>query len=125
MGTINDVRRRRGPQFDQHSPTCEASAQAKDTSLQDPASLRPLTTTITLAWTAPSFAAVKRIIAPRDCRSGQQKASWIGGTWSSLGLPGSSRSGSRFRNVEAGHPDVKIPIWGMAGNSLLVSINSV
>ena len=71
-------------------PTCEASAQAEDHGLQDPAPHRPLTTTITLAWTAPSFAAVKRIIAPRDCRSGQQKASWIGGAWSSSGLPGSS-----------------------------------
>ncbi len=34
----------------------------EDPSLQDPAPRRPLTTTITLAWTAPSFAAVKGIV---------------------------------------------------------------
>ena len=44
------------------NPTCEASAQTEDPSLQDPAPRRPLTTTITLAWTAPSFAAVKGIV---------------------------------------------------------------
>jgi hypothetical protein len=43
-------------------PTCEASAQTEDPSLQDPAPRRPLTTTITLPWTAPIFAAVKGII---------------------------------------------------------------
>jgi len=43
-------------------PNCEASAQAEDHGLQDPAPHRPLTTTITLAWTAPSFAAVKGIV---------------------------------------------------------------
>ena len=43
-------------------PNCEASAQAEDHGLQDPAPHRPLTTTITLAWTAPSFAALKGII---------------------------------------------------------------
>ena len=43
-------------------PNCEASAQAEDHGLQDPAPHRPLTTTITLAWTAPSFAAMKGII---------------------------------------------------------------
>ena len=43
-------------------PTCEASAQTEDPSLQDPAPHRPLTTTITLPWTAPIFAAVKGII---------------------------------------------------------------
>ena len=43
-------------------PACEVLAQAEDPSFQDPASRRPLTTTITLAWTAPSFAAVKGIV---------------------------------------------------------------
>ena len=43
-------------------PTCEASAQTEDPSLQGPAPRRPLTTTIPLAWTAPIFAAVKGII---------------------------------------------------------------
>jgi site-specific DNA recombinase len=43
-------------------PTCEASAQTEDPSLQDSAPRRPLTTTITLPWTAPIFAAVKGII---------------------------------------------------------------
>jgi site-specific DNA recombinase len=43
-------------------PTCEASAQTEDPSLQDPAPRRPLTTTITFPWTAPIFAAVKGII---------------------------------------------------------------
>ena len=43
-------------------PTCEASAQTEDPSLQDPDPRRPLTTTITLPWTAPIFAAVKGII---------------------------------------------------------------
>jgi site-specific DNA recombinase len=40
----------------------EASIQAKDASLSDPAPCRSLTPTITLPWTAPSFKAVKRII---------------------------------------------------------------
>jgi site-specific DNA recombinase len=43
-------------------PACEILAQAEDPSFQDPAPCRPLTTTITLAWTAPSFAAVKSIV---------------------------------------------------------------
>ena len=43
-------------------PAWEVLAQAEDPSFQDPASRRPLTTTITLAWTAPSFAAVKGIV---------------------------------------------------------------
>ncbi|MDQ6869651.1 MAG: recombinase family protein [Pseudomonadota bacterium] len=43
-------------------PACEILAQAEDPSFQDPAPRRPLTTTITLAWTAPSFAAVKGIV---------------------------------------------------------------
>jgi DNA invertase Pin-like site-specific DNA recombinase len=43
-------------------PACEVLAQAEDPSFQDPAPRRPLTTTITLAWTAPSFAAVKGIV---------------------------------------------------------------
>jgi site-specific DNA recombinase len=43
-------------------PACEVLAQAEDPSFQDPAPRGPLTTTITLAWTAPSFAAVKGII---------------------------------------------------------------
>ena len=43
-------------------PASEASAQTEDPSLQDPAPRRPLATTITLAWTAPSFAAVKGIV---------------------------------------------------------------
>ena len=43
-------------------PTCEASAQAEDPGLDDPAPCHPPTTTITLPWTAPSFAAVKGIV---------------------------------------------------------------
>src|SRR6202171_372343 len=43
-------------------PASEAWAQAEDPSFQDPAPRRPLTTTITLPWTAPSFAAVKGIV---------------------------------------------------------------
>jgi site-specific DNA recombinase len=43
-------------------PTCEASAQAEDPGLDDPAPCHSPTTTITLPWTAPSFAAVKGII---------------------------------------------------------------
>ena len=43
-------------------PACEASAQAEDPIVDEPASCRPPMTTITLAWTAPSFAAVKGII---------------------------------------------------------------
>jgi site-specific DNA recombinase len=43
-------------------PTCEASAQAEGPSLDDPAPCHSPTTTITLPWTAPSFAAVKGII---------------------------------------------------------------
>ena len=43
-------------------PACEILAQTEDPSFQDPAPRRPLTTTITLAWTAPSFAAVKGIV---------------------------------------------------------------
>ena len=42
-------------------PTCEASAQAEDP-VDDPAPCHSPTTTITLPWTAPSFAAVKGII---------------------------------------------------------------
>ena len=42
-------------------PTCEASAQAEDP-VDDPAHCHSPTTTITLPWTAPSFAAVKGII---------------------------------------------------------------
>jgi site-specific DNA recombinase len=44
------------------NPPLTASAQAEDHGLQDPAPHRPLTTTITLAWTAQSFAALKGII---------------------------------------------------------------
>jgi hypothetical protein len=43
-------------------PTFEASAQAEDPGLDDPAPCHSPTTTITLPWTAPSFAAVKGII---------------------------------------------------------------
>jgi site-specific DNA recombinase len=43
-------------------PTREASAQAEDLGLDDPAPCHSPTTTITLPWTAPSFAAVKGII---------------------------------------------------------------
>src|ERR1700730_3370812 len=43
-------------------PACEVLAQAEDPSFRDPAPRRHLTTTITLAWTAPSFAAVKGIV---------------------------------------------------------------
>jgi hypothetical protein len=42
-------------------PTCEASAQAEDHGLDNLASCHP-PTTITLPWTAPSFAAVKGIV---------------------------------------------------------------
>jgi site-specific DNA recombinase len=42
-------------------PASEASAQVDDPTLDNPAACNPLTT-ITLAWTAPSFAAVKGII---------------------------------------------------------------
>ena len=42
-------------------PRCEASAQAEDP-VDDPAPCHSPTTTITLPWTAPSFAAVKGII---------------------------------------------------------------
>jgi site-specific DNA recombinase len=43
-------------------PNCEASAQAEDPSLDDMAPCHPPIPTITLPWTAPSFAAVKGII---------------------------------------------------------------
>jgi site-specific DNA recombinase len=42
-------------------PTCETSAQAEDHGLDNLASCHP-PTTITLPWTAPSFAAVKGIV---------------------------------------------------------------
>jgi site-specific DNA recombinase len=43
------------------NPASEASAQVDDATLDNPAACNPLTT-ITLAWTAPSFAAVKGIL---------------------------------------------------------------
>ena len=43
-------------------PNCEASAQAEDHGLDDLAPRHPPTPTITLPWTAPSFAAVKGIV---------------------------------------------------------------
>jgi len=43
-------------------PNCEASAQAEDHGLDDLAPRHPPIPTITLPWTAPSFAAVKGII---------------------------------------------------------------
>ena len=42
-------------------PTCETSAQAEDHGIDNLASCHP-PTTITLPWTAPSFAAVKGIV---------------------------------------------------------------
>ena len=43
-------------------PNCEASAQAEDHGLDDLAPCHPPIPTITLPWTAPSFAAVKGIV---------------------------------------------------------------
>ena len=42
--------------------TSEASAQTEEPGIKDPAASQLPTTTITLAWTAPSFAAVKGIV---------------------------------------------------------------
>jgi hypothetical protein len=54
-------------------PASEASAQTEEPSLQDPAPRRPLATTITLAWTAPSFAAVKGIVGPQAITLARRK----------------------------------------------------
>ena len=44
------------------TPACEASDQAEDPIVDEQASCRPQMATIRLAWTAPSFTAVKGII---------------------------------------------------------------
>jgi len=49
-------------------PTCQASAQTEEPSINHPASLPLPTTTIMLPWTAPSFAAVKGIVHAPSAR---------------------------------------------------------
>jgi site-specific DNA recombinase len=56
-------------------PNCEASAQAEDHGLNDLAPRHPPIPTITLPWTAPSFAAVKGIIHAPCTKQGMRPES--------------------------------------------------